>query len=68
MQQNLNMPFFWFLATCDCGLFAPAEIEYCLYCIGGDVLVNHQGCPPVLTRYHEPDCPNRALPSSLEAC
>ena len=50
---------FWMLATCECGIFASAHIEFCLYCIGGYVFVHHQECGPQLTSYHEYRCPRR---------
>ena len=50
---------FWMLATCQCGVFARAHIEFCRYCFGGDVFVNHPGCQPQLTSYHEYRCPRR---------
>ena len=51
---------FWMLATCrHCGVFANAHINFCPYCFGGDVIVNHAGCGPQLTRYHEYRCPQR---------
>lgn len=50
---------FWILATCECGVFASADIDFCLYCIGGSVFVNHRGCGPQLTSYHEDHCPRR---------
>ena len=28
-------------ATCECGSFASADLEYCRDCIGGDVFVRH---------------------------
>ena len=49
---------FWILATCECGVFASANIDFCLYCIGGSVFVDHEGCGPQLTTYHEYHCPN----------
>ena len=50
---------FWILATCECGIFASADLEFCLYCIGGNVFVHHAGCGPQLTSYHEDRCPRR---------
>ena len=44
-----HMISFWMLATCQCGALARAHINFCLYCFGGDVFVNHQGCGPQLT-------------------
>ena len=54
-----NVISFWALATCECGIFVNAEIDFCLYCIGGSVFVNHEGCGPQLTSYHEYRCPRR---------
>ena len=31
---------FWMLATCECGIFARAHIEFCLYCIGDYAFVH----------------------------
>ena len=50
---------FWLSATCKCGVFVRAQIAFCRYCIGGDVLVRHQGCRPHLTSYHQDHCPQR---------
>ena len=50
---------FWILATCECGIFASADLEFCLYCIGGNVFVHHAGCEPQPTSYHEDRCPRR---------
>ena len=48
---------FWILATCRCGTLVPAHVAFCRDCIGGTVLVNHQGCGPQLTAYHANHCP-----------
>ncbi len=53
------MDSFWILATCECGLLVRADIDFCLYCIGGYVFVNHAGCGAQLTAYHADHCPRR---------
>ena len=40
-------------ATCQCGVFASAGIDFCLYSVGGNVFVNHRGCGPRLASYDE---------------
>ena len=50
---------FWILATCECGVFASADIDFCLYCTGGSIFVDHRACGPKLTSYHEYRCPRR---------
>ena len=50
------MTTFWILATCECGAFPSAHMDFCLYRIGGDIFVNHEGCGPQFTSYSECRC------------